>query len=142
MLVPQEIPNTYLVRGKPQDIFDRVVSHLAKQGRPAYHSQGGCLYRTPEGLSCAIGCLIPDSVYKFSMEGMSVLGLIESEYIKIESDDAVELICALQSAHDTQQSKDDLINRLTHIACEFSLNSSAVRSITTWIVPHCGETVQ
>lgn len=135
MLRSQKIPTTYLVRGKPQGIFDRVVSHLAKQGRPAYHSQGGCLYRTPEGLSCAVGCLIPDSVYKFSMEGMSILGLIEAEYIKMELDGTTELIFALQRAHDQAKSKDDLISRLTHIACEFSLKSRAVRSITTWIVP-------
>lgn len=52
-----------------QQEFDAVVEHLYKQGRPAKRSDGHtCLYRTPSGLSCAVGCRIPDAVYKAEMD--------------------------------------------------------------------------
>lgn len=48
-----------------QQIFDKVVNHLRTQGRAAHAPNGtGCMYRNDEGLSCAVGCLIPDSHYR------------------------------------------------------------------------------
>lgn len=49
-----------------QSIFDTVAWHLIKQGRPAWakNGSGGCMYRTPDGLKCAIGCLIADDEYR------------------------------------------------------------------------------
>lgn len=42
-----------------QEIFDTVARHLHKQGVQALDASGnGCLYRTPAGLRCAVGCLI------------------------------------------------------------------------------------
>lgn len=54
-----------------QEIFDRVSSHLLTQGKPALRD-GECVYRTPEGLRCAIGCLIPDALYAVELEGIAV----------------------------------------------------------------------
>jgi hypothetical protein len=48
-----------------QEIFDKVALHLlsyAKQGFKSVDDRG-CLYRNGEGLSCAVGCLIPDDLY-------------------------------------------------------------------------------
>lgn len=56
-----------------QEIFDKVVDHLLTQGkrsakeRPHLTSQA-CLYRGPDGLKCAVGCLIPDSEYSVSFD--------------------------------------------------------------------------
>lgn len=68
-----------------QEYFDETVRHLLKQKE---RSQGhaSCLYRSRTGreegaqLACAIGCHIPDSVYKSAMddhgEGMGVEDLL------------------------------------------------------------------
>ena len=43
---------------KEQEVFDRVARHLLKQNAKATSPRGGCSYRTKEGLSCAVGCLL------------------------------------------------------------------------------------
>jgi hypothetical protein len=55
-----------------QQIFDRVATHLLRQGKRSMDSRGDCLYRSPEGLSCAVGCLIPDEAYLPTFEGLTV----------------------------------------------------------------------
>lgn len=52
-----------------QEVFDKVTHHLLSQQVKAADSDGACLYRTPEGRKCAIGCLIPDEEYREHMEG-------------------------------------------------------------------------
>lgn len=52
-----------------QEIFDKVVTHLRKQGGKARDYEGVCMYRTKTGLKCAAGCLIPDEEYDPRMEG-------------------------------------------------------------------------
>lgn len=54
-----------------QEIFDKVASHLLKQGR---QSVGGsqCLYRGPDDLKCAVGALIDDKWYDPDVEGCGV----------------------------------------------------------------------
>jgi hypothetical protein len=57
-----------------QDAFNTIVAHLRQQGKPAkFHSC--CRYRL-EDLKCAIGCLIPDSMYVPGMEGRRVSELL------------------------------------------------------------------
>ena len=62
----------------PQEIFDTVARHLFTQGtragKPVINLDGEvhdfeCLYRAPDGKTCAVGCLIPDAAYRPSMEG-------------------------------------------------------------------------
>lgn len=54
-----------------QEIFDKVVRHLYAQGKPAMNG-ANCRYRSNDGLSCAVGCLIPDSCYDPGMENQTV----------------------------------------------------------------------
>lgn len=53
-----------------QEIFDQVSVHLLKQGEECM-ANSTCRYRY-NGLSCAVGCLIPDSLYNARMECRSV----------------------------------------------------------------------
>lgn len=47
-----------------QQVFDQIVNHLRKQGKPSMDKRGNeCLYRGPNGLKCAAGCLIADDEY-------------------------------------------------------------------------------
>lgn len=65
-----------------QTIYDKVATHLLTQGKPAVApvpDQNGkpsgmtsCAYRGTGGTACAVGCLISDSDYDPSMEGMGV----------------------------------------------------------------------
>lgn len=52
-----------------QEVFDRVASHLIKQNKKSRESSiGPCVYRTPQGLSCAVGCLISEEDYDNRVE--------------------------------------------------------------------------
>lgn len=57
---------------KAQEIYNRVVNHLRRQGRRAMRSNGACLYRTDSGMKCAAGVLIKDSEYHKFMENKTV----------------------------------------------------------------------
>lgn len=65
-----------------QQVFDHVAHHLltqtarsvkppAKPGDP-----DECVYRSPDGKTCAVGCLIADNEYIPMMEGASVRGVL------------------------------------------------------------------
>lgn len=94
----------------PQEIFDAVSSHLLKQNERSTRPSGGCAYRSEDGLKCAVGCLIPDEKYSYTMEGTRVLtravfstlpfevALDESGYWA--KDDRITLLDELQLIHD------------------------------------------
>lgn len=60
-----------------QQAFDLVVKHLNKQRRRAQNENGSCRYRASDGKKCAVGCLIPDSLYSPDIEGKGIWELIE-----------------------------------------------------------------
>ncbi len=52
------------------DLFQHVKTHLLNQRVKALHPLGqSCVYRDSKGLSCAVGCCIPDDYYSPDMEG-------------------------------------------------------------------------
>jgi hypothetical protein len=55
-----------------QRIFNKVAKHLLKQGVKCQTNRGTCRYRGSEGKTCAIGCLIPDSLYDPQIENMGI----------------------------------------------------------------------
>lgn len=62
-----------------QEVFDYVADHLLKQGERSLTPTQGCLYRGGRGLSCAVGCLIPDHIYDVNMEGITAGPLLSSK---------------------------------------------------------------
>jgi len=86
-----------------QEVFDRVVGHLRKQGVKSKRGTE-CSYRGPGGLKCAIGCLIDDACYTIRMEGKIVLdrsvraSLKSSGVVANKSD--MDLLHRLQMVHD------------------------------------------
>ena len=64
-----------------QEIFDKVANHLLTQNAQAetfVSNESGavyniCAYRTDDGLKCAVGCLIPDELYSFKLEGIGTV---------------------------------------------------------------------
>lgn len=85
-----------------QEIFTKVANHLLTQNEPSVNSDYECLYRGPNGLKCAVGCLIKDEFYSADIERMAVATcdvnarLISSGIIV----DSHELLQALQQLHD------------------------------------------
>lgn len=89
-----------------QSMYDKVAKHLLKQNAVSRitntFSNAMCAYRSPDGLKCAIGCLIPDSLYSPGMEGKSIDALCEhfplSDYII-----PGRLAYTLQKIHDADE---------------------------------------
>lgn len=107
-----------------QEIFDTVVAHLFAQGRPAilqgYDSSKSpmCAYRQDD-LSCAFGCIIPDSVYTPEMEELPA-GLVIHHWLP-HLKQANPIIESLQMVHDNT----------TYFVC--STTSSYPKTESTWI---------
>jgi hypothetical protein len=89
-----------------QELFEKTARHLFAQGKrwvgPSAHSTKTiCRYRTDDGLSCAVGCHIPDDVYTSAMEGRNAGDLIENfrnnvGFLRPHTN----LLTELQSIHD------------------------------------------
>lgn len=81
-----------------QTAFDTIIRHLRKQGRPAVNEEGTCMYRTHIGLSCAVGCLIPDSEYAPEFEEQTIDGIFDD--IPSLSGVSRPLLAQMQEWHD------------------------------------------
>jgi len=85
----------------PQEIFDKVATHLLAQGKKARNGAGGpCLYRAEDGARCAAGCLIPDELYNASMECKRIRVLSQTYKLPEFITDNIRLIVQLQDVHD------------------------------------------
>jgi hypothetical protein len=110
-----------------QEIFDTVALHLIKQGKQSIDADGNCLFRGPNGLKCAVGCLIPDEVYRPEMEDESVSDLMcNYDALNFLNPNAL-LLSKLQSAHDREHPEyqtwmDAVILHLRKIAEKYNLS--------------------
>ena len=95
-----------------QELFNRVKTHLLNQGERAESDVQNagiyeCVYHSSSGLKCAVGCLIDDNAYDFSMEGEAVNDdLVYDALIKSGIDmggKAVSILRALQHVHDSRE---------------------------------------
>jgi hypothetical protein len=124
-----------------QQTFDKVVTHLRTQGKPAIRMNGDdeyCAYRTDDGLSCAAGCLIPDAYYSPEFEDKKASALSSenlgeapgSALIKAGYGEHLELILDMQRAHDSwspiHSFEEDVGPRLLGIAQRHKLSPEAV----------------
>ena len=133
-----------------QVLFDRIVNHLAVQKVQAKEGLT-CKYRTASGLSCAVGCLIPDDKYDpefdIALSDIDVYTVIEKTgilagYNREDFEDAFALLDSMQLEHDsfiTNRSSYDnaaiLRRSLRYQAARFGLNAHAVKNITEWMPP-------
>lgn len=115
-----------------QEIFDTVVNHLINQKQKSVKegNKTNCLYRGPNGLKCAVGCLIPDDVYEEYMEEnftnlLSQYGDVLPFYFNKE----YILLYDLQLCHDNCPTTNDnffniydLKNLLNNVGARYKLN--------------------
>lgn len=64
-----------------QELFNKAATHLLKQNKQALADEPdpGCQYRASNGLTCAIGCLIPDELYDPLIENNTVIYLFGAD---------------------------------------------------------------
>lgn len=114
-----------LPQATAQQVFDQVARHLLTQGRKSVATEHGgsiCVYRSPDGLKCAAGCLIADGEYSPKMEGIGWGGLI-AEYAVPKQH--ANLVCALQHVHDRSM-PGAWPSGLYEVACEFGLHTAVL----------------
>lgn len=92
-----------------QQIFDKVVNHLLTQGKKSVSplNPKKCLYRGPDGSSCAVGCLITDKYYNSIFENKTALSLyvikaVERSLGQPLSVEQKKLLQELQHIHDDE----------------------------------------
>lgn len=97
-----------------QQIFDKGLDHIRKQGEACVSNGGGCCYRNLKGQACIIGGLFPDSAYDERLEDMgsitsSIMGkpdnllmtVLKSGDIDVNANLVTwDLLCCMQGAHD------------------------------------------
>lgn len=84
-----------------QQAFNMAAAHMLKQMAVSNNSEG-CAYRGPRGLKCAVGALIPDSLYSEEYEGAAIHALVEKHKTLRTHFQNVshELLQSLQRLHD------------------------------------------
>jgi hypothetical protein len=118
-----------------QQEFDAVVQHLYRQGRPSFEDDH-CKYRTEDGLMCAVGCRIPNEMYKPEMDNSISTGLGDLLHMYDFPQEVFtyqEMFIRLQSIHDAWQPWEvvdsyhfsDLVPQLKACAESFGLTYNA-----------------
>ena len=87
------------------EMNEKIYQHLKQQGKVAVNSYGSCVYRSPDGSKCAVGCLITDEAYdpKMEMDGVSdsdvVQEVLRNSGIEINKD-TISFLGCWQGFHD------------------------------------------
>ena len=88
-----------------QEIFNKVITHLRQQGRPAMgdrrNGENYCLYAAPNGDACAVGCLINPNAYHPDIEGVGVqtaISCVVAEGDCVEDDRGFLLLQVLEAS--------------------------------------------
>lgn len=87
-----------------KEIFEKVRAHLLAQGKQSISADGVCAYRGADGLQCAVGCLVPDELYKHSMEGnlaFAMASFTPSPFGWRATEGQISLLTRLQQIHDS-----------------------------------------
>ena len=105
-----------------QEFFDKTLAHLKQQGVCSARGTS-CLYRGPNGTSCAIGFHIPDELYKPEMEGKSVGNLLGHypELRPLFKGVSDVLMVELQSLHDNGLGTSYFEEQVEKIAARYHL---------------------
>jgi hypothetical protein len=126
-----------------QEAFDKILLHARTQKTKSLKHPNSplCAYRSPEGLKCFIGALIPDDSYDPIIEGASILGIVVSSkayrpgYEKLEKSipiyitkENLFIFQQLQNIHDTFN-PEFWEQELSKIAQTYNLNYEAPSNV-------------
>jgi len=116
-----------LEQATAQEVFDQAAEHLLTQNKQSegVHNNGlTCMYRSPDGLKCAAGCLIGDDEYSSEWERRS-WGFVSKAGCVTKH---IDLISSLQSIHDNYEPSQWLV-RLKELASSKELNTKVLENI-------------
>jgi hypothetical protein len=100
-----------------QELYDYIVEAVVKQGRPSVGDNDRCLYRGPDGLKCAAGHVIPDSMYSpVAMENSGVHQLQSQGELPKSLIPHKNLLGYLQDAHDAHSRDADFLHNFLDAA--------------------------
>lgn len=111
-----------LEQSTPQQVFDHVATHLLTQNAKSVDCLDSCMYKSPEGLKCAAGCLIADDEYNEEMEDVVWRMLVRRGVVP---EAHMELIGDLQDCHDDHM-PENWKNGLERIAKYRNLSTSVL----------------
>ncbi len=111
-----------------QEIFDRVAKHLLEQGKQSYCKETDmCMYLNPEGLKCAVGCLISYDNYSPDLEGKIIENPAVKKAVRASlrlsriSAQMEDFLGELQILHDSRRKSQRWSELLAHFAAEHGL---------------------
>lgn len=82
--------------------FITAARAVALQGCRSMSPHGvTCAYRSQEGLKCAIGHLIPDNMYRVTLESQGVVNMFSGHGNSVEGALRLQVLSWLQRTHDT-----------------------------------------
>lgn len=112
-----------------QEIFDKVWKHALQMPRLARNRDGFCVYRTPSGNCCLIGALIPQKLYRDTMEASgsiagnkSVRTVLKKVGVNCSSPTTIAFLEQIQDCHDSATSKAQMLSYLREAAHDESLS--------------------
>lgn len=101
--------------------FNRSLDREAWGSTEAWGS--ACAYRGRAGRKCAVGWLIPDNLYSPSMEGLAATSRRAGLAAALEElNHDLDLLVALQKAHDDSHSPESMESKLRKTARLFGLS--------------------
>ena len=114
-----------------QKFFNKTARHLLKQNAKALKNKVTCVYLDEKtGNQCALGCHIPPSKYRSSLEGdgiwgrapqlLNAMGYRPALSIHVGSDSPLHFMASLQRIHDGHH-VDEWPDRLRSFAREHNL---------------------
>jgi hypothetical protein len=131
----------------PQDIFDRVVSHLTEQGKRSMDERH-CRYHNDDGLMCAVGVLIPKEDYFPEIDkGNKTIKSLIVEYagrFPEWMEENLGLLSELQSVHDRQylwENGNKMFETLESIAERYGVSSNILNKLNFDFITEKEETV-
>lgn len=105
-------------------IIQHVARHLILQNARSYDED--CKYKSEEGLSCAVGCLVSDGEYDPEMEGVSIHDV---RFDKFGIDAKCRaLLGALQVVHDSMLPY-QWHNELMSVCNQYGLDTAALKAV-------------
>ena len=124
-----------------QQVFDKVLDGLRKQGCISVDEGGECMYRGVNGTKCGIGMLIADEHYHEGLEENSVfeprvVEALSLSGIDIDSDLLVSIQNSLHDTYSSELQKEGNIkeypawleHQAKYLATTFNLNYSETTS--------------
>lgn len=87
---------------------DLLIQTSKDGGFPATNIDGSCAYRCEDGKKCAVGLILPDSLYERQLEYKTIDDLFTQEYLEdkswIPDDLTVSDLYEIQRVHDSMSS--------------------------------------